>query len=94
MPRVKRLITWVDETLAEAVEQCAALSGESANAYVTRLLRSAVEGRESWKREALAAGRLANRGSVSAARPSAVVVTPIGYASSLVSSERDERLSV
>lgn len=88
---MKQLITRVDETLAEAVKQRAALSGESVNAYVTRLLRSAVEGRQSWKSEALAAGRLATRGSVSSSGPGVVVTTPAGYASLIVSSDRDER---
>ncbi|WP_375504618.1 hypothetical protein [uncultured Jatrophihabitans sp.] len=88
---MKQLITRVDESLAEAVKERAALTGESVNAYITRLLRSAVEGRQSWKSEAVAAGRLVSRVSVFAPRPGAAVSTPAGYASSLVSSERDER---
>lgn len=88
---MKQIITRVDESLAEAVKKHAALTGESVNAYVTRLLGAAVGGRQAWKSDAISAGRLMSR----AARPSpparATVSTAPGYASDLVSSERDER---
>jgi plasmid stability protein len=88
---VKQLITRVDEALAEAVKERAALTGESVNAYVTRLLRAAIGGRQAWKSEAIAAGRLIPRASHPSPHPRATVSTAPGYASALVSSERDER---
>lgn len=88
---MKQLITRVPESLAEAVKERAALTGESVNAYVTRLLSAAVEGRGSWKGDAIAAGLLLSRGTRPAPQPRAAVATPPGYASTLVSSDRDER---
>lgn len=88
---MKQLITRVDESLAAAVKERAALTGESVNAYVTRLLSAAVWGRATWKTEAIGAGRLISRTPVPSPRPHAAVSTPPGYASALVSSERDER---
>jgi len=88
---MKQLITRVDESLAAAVKQRAALTGESVNAYVTRLLGAAVGGRQAWKIEAITAGRLMSRASRSSPRPRSAVATVPGYASDLVSSERDER---
>jgi hypothetical protein len=88
---MKQLITRVDEGLAEAVKPHAALSGESVNAYVTRLLRAAVGGRRAWKSDAIVAGRLMSRKSRPSQHPSPTVSTVPGYASGLVSSERDER---
>lgn len=88
---MKQLITRVQESLAEAVKEHAALTGESVNAYVTRLLTAAVGGRESWKSEAISAGRLMSRTSRPTPHLRATVSTAPGYASALVSSERDER---
>ncbi len=88
---MKQLITRVDESLAEAVKERAALTGESVNTYITRLLNEAVRGRQTWKSEAIAAGRLISRTPVATPVPGAAVSTPPGYASALVSSERDER---
>jgi len=88
---MKQLITRVPESLAQAVKERAALSGESVNTYVTRLLSAAVGGRESWKSEAIAAGHLMSRASRSMPPPRTTVSTPPGYATTLVSSERDER---
>jgi hypothetical protein len=89
--RMKQLITRVEESLAEAVKEHAALTGESVNAYVTRLLGAAVGGRRAWKSEAITAGRLMSRASRPSPHPRATVSTAPGYASGLVSSERDER---
>lgn len=88
---MKQIITRVEESLAEAVKEHAELTGESVNAYITRLLTSAVGGRRAWKGEAIAAGRLLSRGSQPVPHPRATVSTTPGYASDLVSSERDER---
>ncbi len=88
---MKQLITRVDEVLAEAVKERAALAGVSVNAYITRLLSAAVGDRLNWKREAIAAGRLAARPPQGPPEPSTTVSTPPGYASTLVSSDRDER---
>lgn len=88
---MKQLITRVQEPLAEAVKERAALAGVSVNAYVTGLLTAAVEGPGTWKRDAIAAGRLLSRASRPAPHPRAAVTTAPGYASALVSSERDER---
>lgn len=88
---MKQLITRVQEPLARAVKEHAALAGMSVNAYITELLVAAVEGRESWKRDAIAAGRLVSRPSPATPTREATVTTPPGYASTLVSSERDER---
>lgn len=88
---MKQLITRVQEPLAQAVKEHAALAGMSVNAYITELLVAAVEGRASWKRDAIAAGRLVSRSSPSTSSRAATVTTPPGYASTLVSSERDER---
>ena len=88
---MRQLITRVPESLAEAVKERAALTGESVNAYVTRLLIAAVGGRQSWKSEAMTAGRLMSRGSRPTAQPRATVSTAPGYASALLSAERDER---
>ncbi len=88
---MKQLITRVDESLAAAVKEHAALTGESVNAYVTRLLGAAVGGRQAWKSEAITAGRLMSRAARASPPPLATVSTVPGYASDLVSSERDER---
>lgn len=88
---VKQLITRVNESLAQALKEHATLTGESVNAYVTRLLSAAVGGRQAWKSEAIAAGRLMSRASRRSPQPHATVSTTPGYASALVSSERDER---
>lgn len=88
---MKQLITRVDEALAEAVKQHAALTGESVNAYITRLLGAAVNGRQAWKNEAIAAGRLTSRGTRPTPQTRATTSTAPGYASDLVSAERDER---
>ena len=88
---MKQLITRVDDSLAAAVKEHAALTGESVNAYVTRLLGAAVGGRQAWKSEAIAAGRLMSRAPRRSPQVQAVVSTTPGYASALVSSDRDER---
>ncbi len=88
---MKQLITRVDETLAEAVKQHAALTGESVNAYITRLLGTAVSGRQAWKNEAITAGRLISRAPRPAPLTRPTTSTAPGYASALVSAERDER---
>lgn len=88
---MKQLITRVEESLAAAVKEHAALTGESVNAYVTRLLSAAVGGRRAWKSEAIAAGRLISRASGPVPRATATVSTAPGYASAIVSAERDER---
>jgi hypothetical protein len=88
---VKQIITRVDEPLAEAVKRHAALAGESVNGYITRVLRDSVDGRQAWKRDAIAAGRLSSRTDPSAEYPNVSVSTAAEYASHLVSSERDER---
>lgn len=88
---MKQLITRVQEPLAQAVKERAALAGVSVNTYITELLSAAVEGRGSWKRDALAAGRLISRSAPASPPRAAPVTTAPGYASTLVSSERDER---
>ncbi|MGC5616675.1 hypothetical protein [Georgenia sp. Z1491] len=88
---MKQIITRLDEPLADAVKAHAAMTGESVNAFVTRLLRAAVDGRQAWKDEAIAAGRLTSRAARPAPHPQLEVSTPPGYASDLVSAERDER---
>jgi len=88
---MKQLITRVEESLAAAVKEHAALTGESVNACVTGLLGAAVGGRQAWKSEAIAGGRLMSRASSPSPHPRAAVSTAPGYASGLVSSERDER---
>lgn len=88
---MKQIITRVEESLAEAVKERAALTGESVNAYVTRVLGAAVGGRQVWKNDAIAAGRLKSRADRSSPRPHPAVSTAPGYASDLVSAERDER---
>jgi len=88
---MKQLITRVDESLAQAVKEHAAFTGESVNAYVTRLLGAAVGGRQAWKSEAITAGRLKSRAFRPSPLPRATISTAPGYASALVSSERDER---
>jgi len=88
---MRQLITRVPESLAEAVKERAALTGESVNAYVTRLLIAAVGGRQPWKSEVMTAGRLTSRASRPTPQPRATVSTAPGYASALVSAERDER---
>lgn len=88
---MKQILTRVDEALAEAVKQHAALHGESVNAYITRLLSTAVSGQQAWKTEAIAAGRLISRGRGPGPRRGTPVSTAPGYAAGLVSSERAER---
>lgn len=88
---MRQIITRVEESLAQALKEHAGLTGESVNAYVTRLLGAAVGGRSAWKSEAIAAGRLVSRPSRPSAQPTPEVSTAAGYASELVSSERDER---
>ncbi len=88
---MKQLITRVDESLAEAVKQHAALTGESVNAYITRLLGAAVSGRQAWKIAAITAGRLISRAPTPPPQTRATASTAPGYASALVSAERDER---
>jgi len=98
---VKQIITRVDDEIAEALKCQALRSGESVNAYMNRLLRVVVgdptSSRQMWKAAAVADGRLMER----AAQPGrtrsladlalkTVVSTPAGYASRVVSEERDE----
>lgn len=88
---MKQLITRIPESLAAAVKERAALAGESVNSYVTRLLDAAVGGRQSWKRDAIAAGRLMTRASAPTPSAYPTISTAPGYASALVSADRDER---
>lgn len=104
---MKQIITRLDDELAQALKDRARSSGESVNAYVNRLLRAAVVGpdspRQRWKAAAIASGLLMD---VPARRRSGTdrdwnidftakllggVKTPAGYASDLVSKDRDER---
>ncbi len=98
---VKQIITRVDDEIAEALKCQALRSGESVNAYMNRLLRVVVgappSSRQMWKAAAVADGRLMERAG-QARRASSladlalktVVSTPAGYASRVVSEERDE----
>lgn len=102
IPEVRQLITRVDDELAEAVRQQAQRTGQSVNAYVTRLLRVAVTApapatsdRQMWRAAALADGRLTRRGIDATPRGwtsrfDTAVQTPAGYASGLVAEDRDE----
>lgn len=88
---MKQLMTRVDERLAMAVKRRAAMEGESVNSFVTRVLNDAVGGRESFKRDAIASGRLTSRPGAACAPSEAAVSTPAGYAAGLVSADRDAR---
>ncbi len=98
---MKQIITRVDDELADALKHQAGRTGESVNSYVNRLLRVAVVGpdspRQMWKAAAMADGRLTPR-TPRTGRPRrwaldlmTTVTTRAGYASDLVSAERDER---
>jgi plasmid stability protein len=98
---VKQIITRVDDEVAEALKCQARRSGESVNAYMNRLLRVVVgdlsSSRQMWKAAAVADGRLMERGPQAGRTRlprdlslKTVVSTPAGYASRVVSEERDE----
>ncbi len=88
---MRQLITRVDDSLADAVKERAALTGESVNAFITRLLRGAVADARTWKADAIRAGILVSRAPQQAPAARRTISTPAGYASALVSAERDER---
>jgi len=58
---------------------------------ITRLLGAAVSGRQAWKNEAISAGRLISRAPSPVPQAETTVSTAPGYASALVSAERQER---
>lgn len=98
---MKQIITRVDDELADALKRQARRTGESMNSYVNRLLRVAVAGpgssRQMWKAAAIADGRLSPRPSPTGRPPRwtmdlrTSVTTRAGYASDIVSAEREER---
>ncbi|MHB1639666.1 MAG: hypothetical protein ACYCUD_07500 [Candidatus Dormibacteria bacterium] len=98
---MKQIITRVNDEVAEALKCQALRSGESVNAYMNRLLRVVVgdttSSRQMWKAAAVADGRLMERAAQAGRTRSpadlafkTVVSTPAGYASRVVSAERDE----